>query len=132
MNDTAILMLNDSLPVEEIIVTGVSGGLSDKIRSRLEEARGHGSRLDQRTVSNFDGCKIVIACVVAIFEERLKNPRIDGNQNGESLKMPCSIPSKERSDSLWSRVTSSKAASWVSAVVGGARLFIAWMNGGLK
>ena len=126
VNDTATLMLDDSMPVEEIIVMGVSGGLSEKNRGRIEECRGYRSGLDQRTVSGFDDCSNVIAWVVSDLKKRLKTSCEGCKRSGVSSQSATNPSGKRWTSRLWDRATSSKVASWASAVVGAVRLFIAF------
>ncbi len=126
VNDTATLMLDASMPVEEIIVMGVSGGLSDRNRDRIEERRGYRSGLDRRTVSNSDDCSDVILSTVADIKRRLATPLCeDGKQNGVFSQKTTETSEQRWISRLWNRATSSKVASWISAVVGVVRLLIA-------
>ncbi len=96
-------------PLDEIFVAGLSGGLPEDIRYRIDEGRGWNANADNRTVVNADDCARVAHWVAGQMRERLKASAAGG---GNSLEPQASGNPVAPKRKIWYLVGSSTLAIW--------------------
>ena len=113
VNDTADLLLASCppRPIEEILVKGLTGGLPEDVRDRIDESRGWNSAADCRTVHQNTDCARVAHWAADSIAKRLPTagavsgaapdiaPQGDAKSNGRLAK-------------VWYALKSNQLAAW--------------------
>ena len=113
VNDTADLLLESCppKPIEEIMVKGLTGGLPDDVRDRIDESRAWNSAADDRTVHNDTDCARVAHWVARSLAERLSAA---GAVSGEvrDLATKGDVRPNGRLAKVWYALSSTQTATW--------------------
>ena len=117
VHDTAELMLNDGRVVEEVLVHGLSGGLNDATRGRLDDLRGCMNRPDNRMVLDLSDC--------APVAERIAQETVSRIEKCEELK---GSKSQGVLPKLRSMIRDARTPSWLGAGIGLFRVIKSFLN----
>ena len=113
VKDTADLLLASCppKPVDEILVNGLTGGLPEDIRDRIDESRGWNSAADHRTVHQSADCARVAHWVARSLAERLP---VAGAVSGAARDLAPNGDSKPNGclAKVWYALGSTQLAAW--------------------
>ena len=119
VKDTADLLLEccPPKPVEEILVKGLTGGLPEDTRDRIDESRNRNSETDRRTVHQETDCARVAYWVAGSIADRLRPAdTVSGEAQGNSPQHYDVKPTR-RWPRVWYDVVLGQLATWVSSLV---------------
>ena len=117
VHDTVDLMLNDARVVEEVLVHGLSGGLNDAMRSRLDDLRGHMSRPDTRMVLDSSDCAPVAERIAQEIVNRIEKREEPRNSESQSV-----LPK------LRSMIRDARTPSWLGTGIGLFRVIKSFLD----
>ena len=117
VHDTVDLMLNDGRVVEEILVRGLTGGLNNSMRARLDDIRGCMNRPDNRTVLDSSDCAPVAERIAQDIVSRMEKREELGDSESQGVLQK-----------VRSMTRDNRTPSWLGAGIGLFRLFKSFVS----
>ncbi len=117
VHDTVDLMLNDGRVVEEVLVRGLSGGLNDATRGRLDNLRGRMSRPDTRMVLDSSDSSTVAERIAQDIVSRMEKREELGDSESQGI-----LPK------LRSMIRDARTPSWLGAGMGLFRVIKSFLS----